>query len=124
MSDYNEHLISMAGGDGDVLGEIEARAQAATEGPWEHEPYRGQNQNGDYAGGHIFDGDGEYLISEVSDRDGAFIAHARKDVPTLLTLVREQQARLDRVLELANWAGKRGWTLDAAAIRKALEPTK
>jgi hypothetical protein len=25
MSDYNEHLISMAGGDGDVLGEIEAR---------------------------------------------------------------------------------------------------
>lgn len=38
--------------------------------------------------------------------------------------VREQQARLDAVRDLANWAGKHGWTLDAAAIRKALEANK
>jgi hypothetical protein len=45
------------------------------------------------------------------------------DIEALLALVREQQARLDAVLDLANWAGKHGWTLDAAAIRKALEAT-
>lgn len=37
MSDYNEHLISMAGGDGDELGDIQARLTADrddSDGDW------------------------------------------------------------------------------------------
>jgi hypothetical protein len=115
MSDYNEHLISMAGGDGeaDLLGEIEARAEAATEGPWTVER---QTQD---IGGY---GPYEYVhIPEVTDLewtpDGAdchmcgadfeeanaeFIAHARTDIPTLLAMVREQRARLDHIRALAD----------------------
>jgi hypothetical protein len=92
MSDYSEHLISMAGGDGerDLLGEIEARRADC------------QTYN-------------------FGMRNANKLAH--EDVPALLAMVREQKARLAVVAELANWAGKHGWKLDAAAIRAALEPT-
>jgi hypothetical protein len=39
----------------------------------------------------------------------------------LRATIRTQQAALDRVIELAHWAGKRGWTISAAEIRNALE---
>lgn len=98
--------------------EIEARANAATEGPWKRES---ESRMGSYG---IHNGDPDDLFVEVDFRDDAeFIANARKDVPALLAPVREQKARLDAVRDLANWAGKHGWTLDAAAIRKALEAT-
>ena len=67
------------------LNELEAIARAATPGPWQHLPYGGQNQNGDYSGGSIFDADGDYLLSEVSDAAGAHIATF--DPPTVLALI-------------------------------------
>jgi hypothetical protein len=107
MSDYTEHLISMAGGDGeaDVLGEIEARANAATMGPW-----------------HVWDdGDvattwtrsftrrksretytSEVHIANCGGADANFIAHARTDIPALLAMVREHRAVIERVQELAD----------------------
>lgn len=44
--------------------------------PWTHQPYGGQNQNGDYSGGCIFDARGEYVVSEVDDEAGALIVSA------------------------------------------------
>ena len=67
------------------LDALEAVAKAATPGPWTHQPYGGQNQNGDYFGGDVFDGDGEYLVSEVSDENGAHIATF--DPATVLALI-------------------------------------
>lgn len=81
------------------LDEIEARANAATHGPWEHVPWGGQNQNGDYAGGHVFDADGEYVVADVSDADGALIAHARTDVPALVAALRAVLALSARDLD-------------------------
>jgi len=107
---YDEHLISMAGGDGDSdhLAAIEARAQAATEGLWR-------------AGGSGVVADREYVAMGVrTDPDAAFIANAPTDIAHLLALVREQQAKLDRVLELAYWAGKRGWQIAPAALRSTI----
>ena len=80
------------------LNELEAIARAATPGPWQHLPYGGQNQNGDYSGGSIFDADGDYLLSEVSDAAGAHIATF--DPPTVLALIaklREAEAVIERV---------------------------
>ena len=94
---YDEHLISMAGGDGeaDVLGEIEARASAATPGPWEF------NLGGDWEitanGGSL-----DYVASisdhgDQSDLDAIFIASARTDIPALIAMAREQRAAIERV---------------------------
>ena len=84
---YDEHLISMAGGDGetvDQLAAIEARA---------NDPF-GTSMQG---------------IGQVdADRD------------TLLAMVRKQQDQLDRVLELAYWAGKRGWQIAPATLRNTI----
>lgn len=106
------------------LDAITAQLGTITPGPWEHEPYGGQNQNGDYAGGNIFDGHGEYLISEVSDKDGAFIASAPETVHYLLTLARKQAAALERVekvrQELFDLSNDDGWTTQTrAAYRDA-----
>jgi hypothetical protein len=88
MSDYNEHLISMAGGGGDVLGDIEARIASDRD---------------DFADGY----------SDQSIRDRA----------ALVAMVKAHEARIGKALDLAAWAGRHGWTIDAAAIRVALEPT-
>jgi len=50
----------------------------------------------------------------------AYTSRNATDVPALLALVREQQDQLDRVLELAHWAGKRGWQIPPAALRKTI----
>jgi len=87
------------------LDEIEDRLYAITTGPWEHQPYGDQNQNGDYCGGYILDGHGEYLISEVSDRDGPFIANAPTDVAYLLAELRKAHEALAAVEKLERrWA--------------------
>ena|SRR6185437_11245294 len=69
------------------LAEWQQRTDAATDGPWEHEPYGAKNQNGDSAGGNLFDAHGEYVVSEVSDPDGAFMATTREAMPKLLAAV-------------------------------------
>ena len=75
----------------DRLNEIEARANAATEGPWEADPLEG---NLDAPGGGV-------RVAEVGmwrDDDANFIARARTDVPALV-------AALRAVLDLADrWA--------------------
>ena len=76
------------------LNEIEARANAATEGPWE------------------LLGDGEYVSGPgilvapddggVTSADAEFIAAARTDVPWLLDQVESRDKALDAVLRLAD----------------------
>ena len=144
---YDEHLISTAGGDGeplDRLAAIEARANAATPGPWArplNTRYRASVSadmpKGDPASRLINNTDhkgnpervtvvscpvwsnGKFFRSQ-SGKDLEFIAHARTDVPALLALVREQRDQLDRVLELAYWAGKRGWQIAPATLRNTI----
>lgn len=82
------------------LDAIGARTEAATSGPWTHEPYGGQNQNGDYSGGCVYDADGEWVVSEVGDNEGAFIAHAREDIPLLLAVVKNLGSRVIKAEEL------------------------
>jgi len=127
---YDEHLISMAGGDGDSaadqLAAIEARAQAASPGPW------------DYGTGYSSDGErqsvtkadkADFLVLSLNGEDAPlwlidnadvipavtgdgpnakanaeFIAHARTDVPALLALVREQRAALALIANQVNAA--------------------
>lgn len=76
------------------LDAIRERVAAATDGPWEHEPYGEQNQNGDCSGGYVLDGDGEYVVTDVTNYNGAFIAHARQDVLDLLAEVDRLRAAL------------------------------
>lgn len=123
MSDYNEHLISMAGGDGDgdVLAAIEARASAATPGPWA-DGGNGYVEIAPEFDLHRFDVLPETVArTELRNEDANFIANARADVPYLLALAQDQQNKLDRIIELAHWAGKRGWTIHPAEIRTALD---
>lgn len=105
MSDYTEHLISMAGGDGEPLEAIERRITDC-------KTYKFGMRNADK------------------------LAH--EDAPYLLALVREQQARIERVeAQLNEWASfkpfpdaeksQRWYSLGkrhaADSIRAALEPT-
>jgi len=119
---YDEHLISMAGGDGELdLDAIEARAQAATEGPWHVDDEEQTVRAREYAGEIVYDRSPEYSSEWAKFKPTAeFIAHARTDVPALLALVREQRDQLDRVLELAYWAGKRGWQIAPATLRNTI----
>jgi hypothetical protein len=139
MSDYTEHLISMAGGDGDQLAAIEARTQAATDGPWEVD--RNYPFSSDLVG--IFAQDAKKYVLEVAGQgevndpttsaDANFIAHARTDVPALIAMVREQRAALDLIanqvnaseaLCLMNGRDPELASVPAAAIRAALTATE
>ena len=84
----------------DRLNQIEARANAATKGPWQrygtwpYEVYAPREPDG-----------GPYIAS-VTGTDGDnegnadFIAHARDDVPWLIEQVRKRDAALQAVLDL------------------------
>jgi len=94
---YDEHLISMAGGDGEPdLDQIQARADAATEGPWKAEHYAVDEDEGRIRVTSPSDSDIYNTAEAVRPLDATFIAHARTDVPALIALVRDQQAKLDR----------------------------
>lgn len=47
-----------------------------------------------------------------------------RDRRALLALVREERARIDRVRDLANSAGRCGWRISADDIRKTLAATE
>lgn len=73
------------------LSAIKARAEAATEGPWEsvQDYYDGpwymlyeQRCVGDDKASDLFDGRSHYLID--APNNAAFAAHAREDIPALL----------------------------------------
>lgn len=131
------------------LAAIEARAKAATEGPW----YLRTNRHPDTRGrkwgwisiypplSNSQDGvpgvRGEWTESTPSQKNLAFIAHARTDIPTLLAAYRSKEAECARLREalrdardmVADWAAyaseyyQKKWRLDEdlAKIDAALE---
>lgn len=76
------------------LKEIEARANAATRGPWRF------NADQDfYEGPCVETLSGEYVAETAKDKDFGvkdvkFIAHSRTDIPALLAMIREQERLL------------------------------
>ena len=77
----------------DELAAIEARANAATEGPWEVEPHPDQPYLDKVVRhyGHLTD-----LLAQCFHTNGnaAFIAHARQDIPALIAEVRRLRQEL------------------------------
>lgn len=82
------------------LAEIEARAQAATEGPWRVQSVRrADNEIGVFV---AYVGSLAVLANEPNkseQEDATFVAHARTDIPDLLAEVRRLRAVL---AEIAN----------------------
>ena len=80
----------------DRLNEIEARANAATEGPWTPDEYTEVDPDGFYELARVIapdpDGDDWCAIGVVHTGilrpDADFIAHARTDVPALVATLR------------------------------------
>lgn len=80
-----------------TLDEIQARADAATEGPWEVD--RNYPFSSDLVG--IFATDAKNYVLKATDDlddypvtsgDATFIAHAREDVPKLVAAIRDVEA--------------------------------
>jgi hypothetical protein len=103
MSDYTEHLISMAGGDGDQLAAIEApipddAVEAAAQTLWivEHGPW--------ISGGGIAAGGTPWGTSREAIHRSRYRVRARAALEAatlpLLAMVREQRAAIERVREL------------------------
>ena len=83
------------------LNEIEARANAATEGPWEHEPPPGPGEDPMRPICVYPKEDGGTLAYvQPLEADAEFIAHARADVPWLLEQVKLRDKALEAVLEM------------------------
>jgi hypothetical protein len=70
-----------------------ARCEAATDGPWDDQPgWTG-------AARVVLNGDGDMLwdaVGLMNDADGAFIAHARTDIPALLDEIERLRAESAR----------------------------
>lgn len=64
------------------------------------------------------------IVADQDDFADGYSDQSIRDRAALVAMVREREAQIEKVRELANWAGRHGWTLDAAAVRVALEPTK
>ena len=92
MSDYTEHLISMAGGDGDELDAIQARAERAAEALY---ALSSEADSGTPFAERHFLARNRYL----GMANAALFA---ADVPALLAIVRDQAAKLGRVEALAD----------------------
>jgi hypothetical protein len=77
------------------LNDIEARAQAATPGPWERDDDYGPtffaNTSGEYLQGV---GDFNFGVGEQAEADEEFVKHAREDVDVLVAEVRRLRAEL------------------------------
>ena len=81
------------------LAEIQARADAATEGPWQymHNPYH--RSIGRDESSVVFEiAYGAGLATEP-DPNGVFAAHARQDIPKLLAAVDERDKEIARLKE-------------------------
>ncbi len=77
------------------LDAIEARAAAATPGPWTHS--RGMGRQPDDAGADWLNTPAySAMVDELETPDAAFIAHARVDVPAMAREIRELRAELTR----------------------------
>ncbi|QAY16099.1 hypothetical protein SEA_ELESAR_48 [Arthrobacter phage Elesar] len=80
------------------LDAIEARANAATAGPWEAR--REDLAMWVFSADEMLEAKLGYVGNAGPLRDAEFIAQAREDIPFLVDLVRDQQAALDAVLGL------------------------
>ena len=60
------------------------------------------------------------LTADQDDFGHGYSDQSIRDRAHLLGLVKAQQDQLDRVLELAHWAGKNGWTIPVKALRKTI----
>lgn len=82
---------------------IEARANAATEGPWEALPWEAEAGGGDWnlwgpkAPNHSMDSSlqGDFGF----EADAQFVAHARTDIPALISEVRRLEAVRDGLVK-------------------------
>lgn len=79
------------------LAEIKARAEAATPGPWKRFHMDRFSINNEPLEKHICG------VSQESEHDAAFIAHAREDVPALLAEVERLRAAVGHLLEKEEW---------------------
>ena len=89
---------------------IEARANAARSGPWKwHWDVFGDGSSSldylDGGGGFVLSAHGMHTEGwiDADDSDAEFIAHARTDIPALVSRVRELEAREKRVREVVKW---------------------
>jgi len=87
---------------------IEARANAATPGPWTN---RADHGEGDQWCAWV-DRDGNAgpieICGDVTEADAEFIAHAREDVPRLIASHREKDAEIAQLRDLER--AVRSWT--------------
>ena len=102
----------------DRLDEIQARADKATEGPWEADHSEENNSAVKPVGADWIDG----VAFAGLEADAEFIAHARTDVPRLVAAI---QAVLDTCAEIrANNTGtdfRAGGITAASIIESAIE---
>lgn len=85
----------------ETLASIRAQADAATEGPWEHEPPPGPGEDPMRPICVYPKGDGGTLAYvQPLEADAEFITAARTDVPWLLEQVEIRDKALDAVMEL------------------------
>lgn len=74
---------------------IEARANAATEGPWIiKKSVMAEAEIVGNDGEAVVQADGETGVASFELKDGEFIAHARTDIPALIAEVRRLRERL------------------------------
>ena len=89
----------------DRLAEIEARFEAATDGPWEFQPRRGFQSLSDNPGTIGFTDSAGYFVmmregTWATEADMTLVAHARTDIPWLIHQVKVRDKALRAVLEL------------------------
>ena len=60
------------------------------------------------------------LTADRDDFASGYSDQSIRDRAHLLGLVKAQQDQLDRILELAHWAGKRGWQIAPATLRNTI----
>ena len=105
------------------LDAIEARAEAATDGPW----LASHNVTEDTHDVSVLYSNGiGVLVADFHKRpdDARFAAHARTDVPALVAALRKAEAQVAAVLALCDQADARlgqGNSLTPTAVRAAVD---
>jgi len=99
------------------LAAIEARAAAATRGPWHADHEFGHVNASALGPSHIVCGLDSELCADTGGADIAFIAHAREDVPALLRHLAAQQAAHAAALDAAVAAERERHAAEVAAAR-------
>lgn len=82
------------------LGEIEARVNAASEGPWRSTGHQ-LHTDRDHSPTNVF-ADDKPIAGTDWAADADFIAHAREDVPCLLALARQGVALREALVRVLN----------------------